>query len=102
MPRARRALDMSRIDITRGPSAIKVARLRDHLLAIDIAIPRTRIKAQIVLDLLEATRRIAIGPDSRLGYIVRISWVSEVVVRSDSLPFAVRIAAVLAQRDFER
>lgn len=52
------------LNLTRHPSAVKVARLGLHPLAVDEAVPRAGVEAQVPAQGLEPGRRAVVRPDA--------------------------------------
>ena len=94
MSRAWCAFDTTCLDVARRPAAVEVSGLWYYLLAINIAVPRTGIEAQIVLDIFETAARLVVRPHSALHHLPA-AGVLEVIIRRNAFPFAICVPTIL-------
>lgn len=99
MPRPRRAFDMLPLNIARHPPTVEIPRLWLHLLAINIAVPRPRVEAQVSLDIFEARCRVLVRPDPTLDDLAWVAWIRGIEVRRAAFPLTEGGVAVLGERD---
>ncbi|KAL1835653.1 hypothetical protein VTK73DRAFT_5481 [Phialemonium thermophilum] len=75
-------------NVARDPPAVVVARLRHHLLAVDIALPGARVEREVALDALVRLLRLVVRPDAVVHRLRRVDRAHDRVVRRHPLPLA--------------
>src|ERR1700761_3386444 len=77
------------LDLARHPAAVEVARLRLHLLAVDVALPGAGVEGEIAGDGLVAVRGGAVGADAVHDHVVGVGGAHDGVVGGGAFELAV-------------